>query len=549
MFALRKTLKQPSVFTALHRLITTGQLPEPSTSAAYDDLITTAGRERDFVTIRNLLNQRYANGLFNTTNTFNFISTDLSVLDDLLKTLPDLREGYCRKSAYDSLIVRLCKMQLIDSALRVAEELIRGKYGADACTFYPILSLLSRQKNFDEAWRVLEIMKTKGIARDVTCYNHMLTSYSITGDLRSSVDVLKKMAEEGVKADARTYDALVLGACKMEKMDGAIAILRRMLDDGVEAMHSTYAHVIGNLVRLGYCAQAVKLVMGYGEPKGAVYTPGNGRGWGRGLCGVAVLVGAFKTRAQDERPSSLLPLTSQSHFPHSSDVFSSISYPPPHHLRRTFLPLTICHFTIGSMDTNNQTTRHHGGGGGREDCWSEAGTETLIESWGDRYLQLNRGNLRQKDWKDVAHAVNANRDELKPPRTDVQCKNRIDTLKKKYKLEKSKPTPSKWPFFHRLDDLIGAANSVTRKKVSTPKSASVTLTAKSNPKPNLNPNPNFKAIAYSGGSSSHDESLSRMESLDFAEETTGYKELARAILRFGEEKIRSYDEGQLLEVM
>ncbi|XP_024971535.1 pentatricopeptide repeat-containing protein At2g40240, mitochondrial-like [Cynara cardunculus var. scolymus] len=264
MFALRKTLKQPSVFTALHRLITTGQLPEPSTSAAYDDLITTAGRERDFVTIRNLLNQRYANGLFNTTNTFNFISTDLSVLDDLLKTLPDLREGYCRKSAYDSLIVRLCKMQLIDSALRVAEELIRGKYGADACTFYPILSLLSRQKNFDEAWRVLEIMKTKGIARDVTCYNHMLTSYSITGDLRSSVDVLKKMAEEGVKADARTYDALVLGACKMEKMDGAIAILRRMLDDGVEAMHSTYAHVIGNLVRLGYCAQAVKLVMGYG---------------------------------------------------------------------------------------------------------------------------------------------------------------------------------------------------------------------------------------------------------------------------------------------
>ncbi|KAI3757831.1 hypothetical protein L6452_05374 [Arctium lappa] len=189
------------------------------------------------------------------------------------------------------------------------------------------------------------------------------------------------------------------------------------------------------------------------------------------------------------------------------------------------------------MDTNNHTThssRHHAAGG-REDCWSEAGTQTLIESWGDRYLQLNRGNLRQKDWKDVAQAVNANRDELKPPRTDVQCKNRIDTLKKKYKLEKSKPTPSKWPFFHRLDDLIGTANSVTRKKISTPKSASVTLmTAKSNPKPNLNPNPNFKAIAYSGGSSSHDESLSRIGSLEIAEGTTAYKELARAIVRFGE---------------
>ncbi|KAI3757832.1 hypothetical protein L6452_05375 [Arctium lappa] len=265
MFALRKTLKQPSVFTALHRLIATAKLPEPSTSAAYDDLITTAGRERDFVTVRYLLNQRYANGLFNTTNTFNFVSTaDLSVLDDILKTLPDLNEGHCRKSAYDSLIARLCKMQLADAALRVAEELLREKYGADACTFHPILSLLSRNKRLDEAWRVIEIMRSKGIARDVTCYNFLLTSYSVTGDLRSGVGVLKRMAEEGLKADARSYDALVLGACKAEKMDGAIAILRRMLDDGVEAMHSTYAHVIGNLVRLGYCAQAVKLVMSYG---------------------------------------------------------------------------------------------------------------------------------------------------------------------------------------------------------------------------------------------------------------------------------------------
>lgn len=208
------------------------------------------------------------------------------------------------------------------------------------------------------------------------------------------------------------------------------------------------------------------------------------------------------------------------------------------------------------MDSNNQSThssRYHGGGGGREDCWSEGGTETLIESWGDRYLQLNRGNLRQKDWKDVAEAVNANRDELKPPRTDVQCKNRIDTLKKKYKLEKSKPTPSKWPFFHRLDDLIGTANSVTRKKISSSKSASVTsLTVKSNPKPNLNPNPNpnLKAIAYSGGSSSHDESLSRMESLDFAEETTAYKELARAILRFGEvyERIENSKQEEMIKL-
>ncbi|KAL4588049.1 hypothetical protein LXL04_000927 [Taraxacum kok-saghyz] len=264
MFVLRKTLKPSSVFTTIHRSIATIKPTEPPTSAAYDDLIASAGHERDFATVRHFLNQRHAKGCFNTNTTFKFISKDLSVLDDLLETLSTLNEGHCRKSAYDSLISWLCKIKLTDAALQVADKAIRGKYGADASTFHPLLSVLTRKKNFDEAWRVIEIMKSNRIPRDITSYNFFLTSYSVTGNLSPCVDVLRKMGEEGLKADARTYDALVLGACKAGKMNGAMAILRRMLDDGVEAMYSTYAHVIGNLVRLGYCAQAVEFVMSYG---------------------------------------------------------------------------------------------------------------------------------------------------------------------------------------------------------------------------------------------------------------------------------------------
>ncbi|KAM5587975.1 trihelix transcription factor ENAP1-like [Rosa sericea] len=96
----------------------------------------------------------------------------------------------------------------------------------------------------------------------------------------------------------------------------------------------------------------------------------------------------------------------------------------------------------------------------REDCWSEDATSTLIDSWGRRYLELNRGNLRQKDWQEVADAVNALHGHTKKThRTDVQCKNRIDTIKKKYKVEKARVSGglnSSWPFFDRLDALIGS---------------------------------------------------------------------------------------------
>ncbi|XP_021294458.1 trihelix transcription factor ASIL2 [Herrania umbratica] len=100
-----------------------------------------------------------------------------------------------------------------------------------------------------------------------------------------------------------------------------------------------------------------------------------------------------------------------------------------------------------------------GGGGGREDCWSEGATAVLIDAWGERYLELSRGNLKQKHWKEVADIVSGREDYTKTPKTDIQCKNRIDTVKKKYKLEKAKIAggggPSKWVFFEKLDQLIG----------------------------------------------------------------------------------------------
>ncbi|GMI72361.1 Arabidopsis 6B-interacting protein 1-like 2 [Hibiscus trionum] len=103
-------------------------------------------------------------------------------------------------------------------------------------------------------------------------------------------------------------------------------------------------------------------------------------------------------------------------------------------------------------------------GGGREDCWSEGATGILIDAWGERYLELSRGNLKQKHWKEVADIVSSREDYAKAPKTDIQCKNRIDTVKKKYKQEKAKVAagggPSKWVFFEKLDQLIGPSAKI-----------------------------------------------------------------------------------------
>ncbi|KAL3632755.1 hypothetical protein CASFOL_025739 [Castilleja foliolosa] len=135
----------------------------------------------------------------------------------------------------------------------------------------------------------------------------------------------------------------------------------------------------------------------------------------------------------------------------------------------------------------------------REDCWSEEATRTLIDAWGTHYLQLNRGNLRQKHWQEVADTVNAlHATSAKLHRTDVQCKNRIDTTKKKYKIEKSKAVKSSgrylspWAHFQSLDTLIGNSFSKIQNNSSTTttvKGHNISLRRRVSRSPEFSPSP------------------------------------------------------------
>ncbi|PWA86373.1 trihelix transcription factor ASIL2 [Artemisia annua] len=95
----------------------------------------------------------------------------------------------------------------------------------------------------------------------------------------------------------------------------------------------------------------------------------------------------------------------------------------------------------------------------REDHWSDSDTFTLIESWGKLFLQLDHSGLSQHHWQQVAEKVNKCHVST-IQRSHNQCRNRLDTLKKKYKVEKNRVCNevgyvSTWRFFRHLDFFIG----------------------------------------------------------------------------------------------
>lgn len=229
----------------------------------------------------------------------------------------------------------------------------------------------------------------------------------------------------------------------------------------------------------------------------------------------------------------------------------------------------------------------------REDCWTEEATWTLVDAWGRRYIELNRGFLRQTDWQQVADSVNAlHGHTAKTRRTDIQCKNRIDTLKKRYKVEKAKlvesngTLTSSWPFFERLDFLIGnSSNKVTAVMVSPlplpsrsppmgvplPSRRSTTTTAAA---PVVTPvvlpqkrqmpvlddsyfRRNYSAVAAAaaataGGEEDYDdeEEEEEEEDMGMSEEKDGMRRLAKAIERFGEiyERVEEMKQRQMVEL-
>ncbi|KAF8393335.1 hypothetical protein HHK36_021577 [Tetracentron sinense] len=189
--------------------------------------------------------------------------------------------------------------------------------------------------------------------------------------------------------------------------------------------------------------------------------------------------------------------------------------------------------------------------------WTEHATFVLLDAWGNRFLQLGRKSLRSEEWQEVAEKVSQ---ASKAERTDTQCRNRLDTLKKKYKREKMKfaetgSTTSKWVYFKKMDMLM----------TSSPPQAGLSCGLDSgeyvfmNPRVYLNRSNGLDEMRDSPGNSESSEGddddsdglpPKRTRFKGDTDEGSSFRLLADSIQKFGEiyEKIENSKRQQMLEL-
>ncbi|KAI4332966.1 hypothetical protein L6164_017830 [Bauhinia variegata] len=97
-----------------------------------------------------------------------------------------------------------------------------------------------------------------------------------------------------------------------------------------------------------------------------------------------------------------------------------------------------------------------GGGGDRlkRDEWSEGAVSSLLEAYESKWVLRNRAKLKGHDWEDVARHVSSRANSTKSPKTQTQCKNKIESMKKRYRSESASADASSWPLYSRLDLLL-----------------------------------------------------------------------------------------------
>ncbi|XP_045819938.1 trihelix transcription factor ASIL2 [Trifolium pratense] len=101
---------------------------------------------------------------------------------------------------------------------------------------------------------------------------------------------------------------------------------------------------------------------------------------------------------------------------------------------------------IGSGSTTNERLKR--------DEWSEGAVTTLLEAYESKWILRNRAKLKGQDWEDVAKHVSSRSNSTKSPKTQTQCKNKIESMKKRYRSESASSDVSAWPLYSRLDLLL-----------------------------------------------------------------------------------------------
>lgn len=212
-------------------------------------MIDNCGWLDDYETMTDLLKEFRREGICLSDKAFGF----LPVLDsskaksmeciELVVRVLDQVGGSVRSSGVFALINFLCGIDCFEFAKFVIE--ITEK----KLNYYAILVREKCKRGCsDEAYDLLDEIKTAGCEVDSKIYNYILGSLCKSDNLSQALTLLEEMKETGVDPDEITFEIFITNSCRLGRMEFAKESLNRLIKMGRTPRVSTHVAVVK-----GYC--------------------------------------------------------------------------------------------------------------------------------------------------------------------------------------------------------------------------------------------------------------------------------------------------------
>lgn len=163
------------------------------------------------------------------------------------------KRGDSALPVYNTVLRGLLRLNRIQEAKNLLEEMKSQGPGPDKVSFNTFLSYFTRQKDFQGLGDVLSQMSTANIQGDVVTFSTVLTALLAVGRKDAPTTIMNLMRKQGIKPNAATYTAVIDSQMREESranLGAALTLLDKMeKEEGIKPNEITYTAILTGLYR------------------------------------------------------------------------------------------------------------------------------------------------------------------------------------------------------------------------------------------------------------------------------------------------------------
>ncbi|KAJ0048206.1 hypothetical protein Pint_15549 [Pistacia integerrima] len=169
--------------------------------------------------------------------------------------------NFLSKPVYDGIHRSLTSVGRFDEAEKIVKVMKNAGYEPDNVTYSQLVFGLCKARRFEEACKVLDEMEENGCIPDIKTWTILIKGHCIANEVDQALMCFAKMVEKNIDADADLLEVLINGFLGQKRVKGAYELLVGMVENArIRPWQSTYKILIEKLLGVSKLEEAMNLL-------------------------------------------------------------------------------------------------------------------------------------------------------------------------------------------------------------------------------------------------------------------------------------------------